>query len=210
VTGNIHPLRRQKTRRCMVKGCRQQATQWSGLYAWCCPEHGALLVKQIREREAAAKAKAEAKLHRERKEAIRPRGKVLADVQRAFNAYIRERDKGLPCISCGRPDDGLHQRHAGHFLSVGSHPALRFDPDNCHAQCSVCNNHLSGNIHGYRPSLIARIGEDRVARLEGPHPPAKWSREELTALRSHYRAAVRRQQSGALPADTQPDTMTPA
>lgn len=191
MTGNVHPLRRPKARRCGLKGCRKAATQWSGLYAWCCPEHGALLVKQIREREAVAKAKAEAKMHRERKQAVRPRGKVLADTQRAFNAYIRERDKHLPCISCGRPNDGLHQRHAGHFLSVGSHPALRFDPDNCHAQCSVCNNHLSGNLHGYRPNLVARIGQERVERLESQHPPAKWSREQLEALKSHYRAQLR-------------------
>jgi hypothetical protein len=47
-------------------------------------------------------------------------------------------------------------------------PALNcFDEDNCHKQCSACNNHLSGNLTAYRPALIAKIGQARFDALMG-------------------------------------------
>jgi 5-methylcytosine-specific restriction endonuclease McrA len=185
VTQNRHPLRRQKARKCQV--CKEPATQWSGIYAWCKPECGAILARKAQAKQREAAEKAVRKEHQLRKQSLKPRSKLLAETQRVFNAYIRERDKGLPCVSCGRPNDGLHQRHAGHYRPVGSNPALRFEPDNCHAQCSVCNNHLSGNLLAYRATLIARIGLDRVEWLEGPHVPAKWSSDDLEAIKAHYR-----------------------
>lgn len=191
---NRSPLRRPKPRKCGI--CRAEATAWRGFFAWCSPEHGAELARRALAKDRAAKAKAERKVQALRRKAIAPRRKLLADAQRAFNAMIRERDKHLPCISCGRPNDGLHQRHAGHYKPTGSNPALRFEPDNCHAQCSICNNHLSGNLVPYRMNLIARIGLARVEWLEGPHEPAKWSSEQLEAMKAHFRAEVRRMQKG--------------
>ena len=83
--------------------------------------------------------------------------------QAAFNKFIRERDKDLACISCGREHGG--QYHAGHYKSVGARKDLRFNEDNCHKQCSVCNNHLSGNLAEYTPRLIAKIGKARYEKL---------------------------------------------
>lgn len=105
--------------------------------------------------------------------------------QQAFSAYIRERDANLPCISCQRNHSG--QYHAGHYLSRGAHPALRFDEDNCHKQCAPCNNHLSGNIASYRINLIKKIGVERVERLEGPHEPAKYTLEDLIDVKEKYK-----------------------
>jgi hypothetical protein len=85
------------------------------------------------------------------KEGIKSNTQLLNEAQKEFNAYIREVDKNEPCISCQRFHDG--QYHAGHYLSVGAHPELRFNEDNCHKQCSVCNNHLSGNQLNYRKEL---------------------------------------------------------
>src|SRR5690606_27675959 len=86
------------------------------------------------------------RLRREKREA-RVRLRTLSDwmklAQTAFNAYIRERDKAKPCISCNRFNDV--KRNAGHYLSVGSHPELRFDESNVHAQCEHCNSFKSGN-----------------------------------------------------------------
>ena len=114
--------------------------------------------------------------------------KTLSDhhkaLQSVFNRYIRLRDQHLPCVSCGRFHKG--QWHAGHFLSIGSHPELRYCEDNVHKQCAPCNNHKSGDIKNYRESLIQRIGEDRLAWLEGPHDPRKYTREELIDLRREY------------------------
>ncbi|MEG0624726.1 MAG: recombination protein NinG, partial [Hafnia sp.] len=105
--------------------------------------------------------------------------------QTEFNAYIRERDSEEPCISCGRFHNG--QYHAGHFRTVGANPELRFDEDNCHKQCAPCNNHLSGNIAGYLPNLIAKIGTERFNRLMGPHEARHYTRKDFESIRDEYK-----------------------
>lgn len=122
-------------------------------------------------------------------ERIKSRGDHLREAQAAFNEFIRLRDAHHPCISCGRHHEG--QYHAGHYRTVGANPELRFDEDNVHKQCAPCNNHKSGDIVNYRINLLARIGADRVARLEGPHKPQKLSIDQIKAIKAHYRAKVR-------------------
>lgn len=90
----------------------------------------------------------------------------LKKAQAAVNSYIRARDKGVPCVSCAKPDDGSHQRHASHYRSVGACSSLRFNTWNIHASCMQCNSILSGNITEYRIKLTAKIGEARVDWLE--------------------------------------------
>ena len=46
-----------------------------------------------------------------------------------FNRFIRLRDCGQACISCGKPpNDGRFD--AGHYITAGSCSALRFDEQN--------------------------------------------------------------------------------
>lgn len=135
------------------------------------------------------RAKQERKDHAARKLAAKPRSRLLAEAQAAVNRYVRLRDAGKPCISCGRHHAG--QWHAGHFRSVGSAPELRFDLRNLHAQCAPCNVHLSGNLILYRAGLLDRIGHDAVAALEGPHEPRKWTRDELIAMRQRFAAMAK-------------------
>lgn len=108
----------------------------------------------------------------------------IKKAQTAFNAYVRERDKHLPCISCGLHHTG--QYHAGHYLSTGAHPELRFHPFNNNKQCAPCNNHLSGNQIRYRARLIEKIGQSAVDWLEGAHKPQKWSIEDLKEIAKYY------------------------
>ena len=124
-----------------------------------------------------------------RKEKLKSRADHLKDTQQAFNAWVRERDAELPCISCGRHHQGKYD--AGHYRTVGSNPALRFEPLNCHRQCSPCNTQLSGNIVNYRISLVTRIGAEAVDWLEGPHEAKKYTVEELKAMTADYRAKTR-------------------
>ena len=124
-----------------------------------------------------------------RKEKLKSRADHLKDTQQAFNAWVRERDAELPCISCGRHHQGKYD--AGHYRTVGSNPALRFEPLNCHRQCSPCNTQLSGNIVNYRIALVTRIGAEAVDWLEGPHESKKYTVEELKAMTADYRAKTR-------------------
>ncbi|MDU4999948.1 MAG: recombination protein NinG, partial [Enterobacteriaceae bacterium] len=125
----------------------------------------------------------------ERRIAVKPLSYFIKQAQHAFNEFIRYRDRDLPCISCGRHHDG--QYHAGHFRTTGASPELRFDEDNCHKQCSACNNHLSGNLTAYRPALIAKIGQARFDALMGPHALPKWTRDDYIRIRDEYRAKLR-------------------
>ncbi|MBJ2270450.1 recombination protein NinG [Pseudomonas sp. MF6772] len=129
-----------------------------------------------------------------RKEALKTRADHLKDTQVAFNAWVRARDADLPCISCGRHHEG--QYHAGHYRTVGANPELRFEPLNAWKQCAPCNNHLSGNLINYRISLLQRIGEEKVAWLEGPHQAKKHTIEELKAMTAEYRAKTRELKKG--------------
>ena len=138
--------------------------------------------------------KAERESVKKRKEAIKSKADWAREAQTAFNAWIRARDEGLPCISCGRHHQG--QWHAGHYLSTGARPELRYTESNVHRQCAPCNTHLSGNAVLYRIGLINRIGSDAVEWLEGPHPLPKWTPEELRAIRDTYRAKLKDIQKG--------------
>lgn len=123
--------------------------------------------------------------------AMRPRSRWLDDTQKAVNWYIRVRDRYKPCISCDAPWEPLFQ--AGHYLSRGARPELRFHLDNIHGQCVRCNMHLHGNQVMARIGLIARIGLERVEALEGPHQPAKWSIDELKTMRDAFRILTKQE-----------------
>ena len=106
-----------------------------------------------------------------------------------FNKYIRLRDQHLPCISCGRFHKGKWD--AGHFLSVGSNPELRYCEENVHRQCSPCNTHLSGNQQRFREGLIERIGQERVEWLEGPHDMPLWTIDDLEDLKKKFQKKIK-------------------
>ena len=145
----------------------------------------------------AVEVKNAAKRDRERKMEVKPLSYWMKRAQAAVNAYIRARDAGQPCISCGKPDDGSHQRHASHYRSVGGHPELRFCELNIWASCSVCNNYLSGNLVPFRAALIAKIGLDKVEFLEGPHEPKRYRKEDYQAIEAEYKAKLKELQSNA-------------
>jgi len=78
--------------------------------------------------------------------------------------------------------------------SVGGHPELRFEEDNCHKQASYCNNYKSGNLAEYRIRLIDKIGLERVEWLEGPHEPKRYRREDYQAIEAEYKAKLKKLQ----------------
>jgi hypothetical protein len=121
--------------------------------------------------------------------AIKPKSEYVKEAQTAFNSYIRERDKDLPCISCQRNHSG--QYHAGHYRTTKAAPELRFNESNVHKQCSVCNNHLSGNILEYRINLINHLGIEVVEWIEGKHEPKKYSIDDLKSIKEEYKLKLK-------------------
>ena len=150
-----------------------------------------LSCKRIRQLEQAQKVKERA-MDRLKTKKAKTRGIIrISDlknkVQRVFNKWIRERDKDLPCISCGK---WANKFDAGHFWAMGSNSYLRYNEDNCHKQCSFkCNKGLSGNQGEYRIQLIKKIGLERVDWLEDHRNEVhKWTREELETLLERYKS----------------------
>lgn len=176
-----------RPKKCRV--CRETYTPSKALQVVCSPSCALLHAKQKGEKERKALAKIERKAIREAKEKIKPRAAYMKETQSVFNAWVRARDADQPCISCGRHHQGKYD--AGHFRSVGSNPALRFEPLNCHKQCVPCNQHKSGNAIEYRIGLVARIGAEAVAWLEGPHEPKRYSIDDLKQITAQYRAMTR-------------------
>ena len=169
--------------------CRQPATERFGLKLFCSIEHAIEWAKNEQDKRR-AKEKTEARRKdREKLKSLKTRSEWLKDLQVVFNKYIRLRDVGLPCISCGRNSGA--KMNAGHYLSVGAHPELRFDEANCHIQCEHCNSYKSGNQAQYRPRLIAKIGQVEVDRLEGPQQPLKLTIPEIQELIAKYKSKVK-------------------
>jgi hypothetical protein len=117
------------------------------------------------------------------------RSGLAKKAQAAFNSFIRERDKDLACISCGRHHQG--QYHAGHYRSVGAAKQLRFNEINCHKQCAPCNNHKSGNITEYRINLIKKIGVDNTEALENNNEVKRYSVVEYKEIAELYKLKLR-------------------
>jgi len=135
------------------------------------------------------KAKRDKKETKEKLDKLKTKSQWLKEAQTIFNQFIRLRDGNYPCISCNRWHTG--QYHAGHYRSVGSAPHLRFNEFNCHRQCSVCNNHLSGNQINYRQGLILKIGLSEVERLESDNEPKKYTIDDIKQIKLNYKQKIK-------------------
>jgi len=125
---------------------------------------------------------------RQMKAELRTHSDYVQILQKVFNEYIRLRDKDKPCISCGKPLEGVY--HSGHFHSVGRCPELRFNEDNAHGQCVQCNTHLSGNLANYSNNLPKRIGWERYEELFAPRNPEKLTIQEIKEKIEYYKKKV--------------------
>jgi hypothetical protein len=179
-----------RPKKCRVESCRTLFVPARMGQAVCSPACAIIDAPKNQEKASKARAKIERKETKDRKEKIKTKAAHMKDAQTAFNAWVRARDAGLPCISCGTTADV--QYAAGHFRSAGGHPELRFEPLNVHLQCNRnCNMAKSGNLGPYRFELIKRIGQDKVDWLEGPHEPKRYTIEDLKAITAQYRAKTR-------------------
>ncbi|WP_445494612.1 recombination protein NinG [Photorhabdus sp. SF281] len=192
-------MKKPVRRKCKIC-CEWFMPKFNNIY-WCNPEHGDELAIRKRNRdreklERELKKKQQQELAEKkdklkvRKLAVKPLSYFKNQAQQAFNAFIRERDRDLPCISCGRFHDG--QYHAGHYLTIKAHPELRFNEDNAHKQCAPCNNHLSGNIINYKPGLIEKIGQERFDKLMSHHALQKCKRDDYEQIRDYYKDKFKR------------------
>lgn len=134
------------------------------------------------------------------RERLKTRSDRTRDAQTAFNAFIRARDEGKPCISCGSMPV---QRYGGsvdcgHYRSVGAAPHLRFNVFNSAGQCKKCNRDLSGNTVEMRKGMVSRFGLDRLRHLESDDQARKYTIDDLQRIKRIFtkRARMYRRFSG--------------
>lgn len=187
-----------KPKKCKAPGCGKPFKPSMTTQRVCSVACAKAMAKDPKLQEVAAKAITKQKREelQERREKLKTRREHMAEAQTAFNAYIRERDASLPCISCdSSPSDHDlitgSRWDAGHYRSVGACPELRFEPLNVHRQCVKCNRNLSGNAVEYRIRLVKRIGVDAVEWLEGPHKALRLTIEDLQAIKTLYRQKLK-------------------
>ena len=186
------PARKPRPKKC--RACRETFAPAKSLQIACSPKCALDLVAKKREAERKSIQQRERRELKTRKEKLKGRGDYLRDAQKAFNEFIRWRDRiaGHACISSGRRLDWTgNSVDCGHYRSVGSAPHLRFDERNAHAQDKHDNRWKSGNAVDYRIGLIARIGLEAVEALEADNEPRRYTVEDLKEIAAKYRAKVR-------------------
>ena len=89
----------------------------------------------------------------------------------------------------------------GHYLSVGSHPELRYHDFNRNLQCTRCNggagkygqfnNKAKTVTQEYRENLIKKIGLENVEWLEGPHEAQNLQIDDIKEIKEYYREQLK-------------------
>lgn len=178
---------RLREKRCSA--CRVPFMPLRPLQKACSPDCARAVAQRVREKAERKTAAAERKQTRAQLEALKPRAKWLAECQAIANRYARARDAKDGCISCDRPASWGGQWHGSHFRSVGAASAVRLNLWNIHKACSICNHHLSGNVAGYKPRLIEKIGPEKVEWLESQNQVVRY---EIDYLKRYKRVMGKR------------------
>lgn len=174
-----------KPKKCKAKGCGVVFTPSRQFKTWCCVDCAVVIASDKKEKAEQRKRSDERKADRVRKQELKPLSYWTERAQKQVNRYVRARDRGVPCISCGAPWKPNFQ--AGHWLTTKARPELRFHLDNIAAQCVQCNLFKSGNQQLYRVALVQRIGPERVDSLEGQHALPRLRKEDYQRIEAQFK-----------------------
>ena len=92
------------------------------------------------------------------------RSKVVKDLDDIFSKFIRLRDDGKGCVTCGvvKP---WKEMQACHYYTRGRLPT-RWHEDNVFSGCYRCNVLLKGNYTEYAIFMVNRFGIEYVEELK--------------------------------------------
>ena len=174
-----------KIRKKRCKQCSKQFVPFNSLQRVCSVGCAIELTKQIKKENDATIDL----LVKKKKERI-ALGTILGYTKTRVHQYIRLRDKGKPCVSCGT--EWKDDFDAGHFYSASKFTALKFDTDNIHGQCIQCNRFNEGNFENYSLNLPNRIGVANYNKLvkrakNSIKTIKKYNREELKEIQNEIK-----------------------
>jgi len=182
-----------KDRTC--KCCKNSFTPYKTTDVVCSVRCAIVLAKVKVEKDNKKAANDSLKLLKERfKDKHKKLSEYESEAKKAFQKWVRMRDDGLPCISCGtlisKPFwDG------GHFKKAELFSGVIFNEDNCHRQCRKCNYFMNGNELAYRERLVIRIGNERVEALEllaNETRTHKYTREDYVRIKKDYEDRIKK------------------
>lgn len=183
---------------CKAPGCtvRKPREELLGpLHSFCSPDCGYALAS-LRQRQAADRRRLrEARELRRRRDAVKTVGQLTKDAQREFNHFIRIRDTGMPCPTCGRTAGPWD---CGHVRTVGAAPELRFNTRAAFRQCSMCNRGAAkwqkndpGMARRYREWVIQTKGQHWMDWIDSHHAPRQYRDVELRRIARIFRRRAR-------------------
>lgn len=179
---------RESRSKCEV--CRKSFVKANGMQVVC---GLACSIAKV-QRDKIAKAKDERKKDKAKKRDQMKLSEFNKEAQKAFNAWVRFRDRDKGCICCGKPFGPMRpggNMDAGHYLSRGSAQHLRFDERNVFGQRKNCNRPGGTTRQAFRDGVISRIGLEAVEALESDQTIRHYTREELEAITATYRAKLK-------------------
>lgn len=185
------PAKGPKLRKCTIcKAPYEPRSAWAKVCGPECAEKHAAAVLVRQKAKAQRQERAQDKIKRD---SMKTKPQLIREAQTEVNKYVRLRDEGLPCISCGisYSSDRNDVWDAGHLRSAGSSPGTRFNTLNIHKQCVRCNQYLSSNALKYRIALIEKIGLDMVEKIESHPGVSKFSHDYLIRLKIIFRKRIK-------------------
>ena len=181
------------------KSCKKKFTPRYFLQKHCLTNDEC--IKAMKDEAVEKERKKKAKEWRKEKKALKEKIKTASDYYqetlKAFNAYIRERDRLQPCISCDAPA-GSYRITSGHYFPQGTHRNIALDVANAHGQCWYnCNKNKHGNLAEYHPRLVEKIGEQGYKDLiERKNTPKHYSIPELIELKIVFKDKLKTLKNG--------------
>ena len=150
-------MKKVRKKRCVI--CNESFTPQYTITQRCCSPKCAIDFAKVKE------ATKNSQLNDLRNEKVKIESlSILKDsTKNIVHSYIRQRDKGKPCISCGASWRVNFQ--AGHCFNVKQYNMIRYDLMNIHGQCKKCNLFDEGNYDKYLLNLPKRIGDEMYQKL---------------------------------------------
>lgn len=144
----------------------------------------------LRQREAEKESR---QRRRAKRIELKTKSQWRSEAQTAFNKYVRLRDAGKPCISCGRlPEQKLGgTMDCGHYRTRGAARHLSFNLHNTAAQCVYCNRDRAGAQKAFEQGLIQRIGPEAVEALNNDNTIRNFDIPYLQRIKSIFTRRAR-------------------
>jgi Bacteriophage Lambda NinG protein len=115
---------------------------------------------------------------------------LIKELDRLTSLIVRKRDG--KCLTCGSTES----LECSHFYKRRFH-STRWSLDNCHAQCSRCNQLHNVKPFPYLFALQEKIGKDAVLELLALRDSGKhFTDAELQGLISEYKVILKNTQGG--------------